>query len=80
MNFIDTSKNGGHPLYLEDIEFVQQSYKEAIAGITSSLGADSYILQDVIKHCNQQVYGLYLRGLWCWIKRFSMFQITRFHF
>lgn len=44
MNFIDTSKNGGHPLYLEDIEFVQQSYKEAIAGITSSLGADSYIL------------------------------------
>lgn len=44
MNYLDTTKNGGHPLYLEDLGFIQDAYKEAIAGITQGLGADSYIL------------------------------------
>ncbi|MCO5229617.1 MAG: hypothetical protein M9958_00535 [Chitinophagales bacterium] len=49
MNTLDTSKLGGHPLYLQDVGFVQNAYKEAIDGITSSLGADCYILTGCVK-------------------------------
>lgn len=44
MNYLDTTNEGGHPLYLEDLGFIQDAYKEAIAGITQGLGAESYIL------------------------------------
>lgn len=49
MNNIDASKNGGHPLYLQDVDFLQNAYKEAFEGITSSLKEDSYILSGCIK-------------------------------
>lgn len=49
MNTLDTSKTGGHPLYLQDVGFIQEAYKEAIEGLVSSLGATSYILSGCIK-------------------------------
>jgi hypothetical protein len=57
MNTIDTNKTGGHPLYLQDVGFLQNAYKEALEGITTSLGADSYILSGCVK-------TLQVAGVW----------------
>lgn len=44
MNVLDASKEGGHPLYLQDIDFIQKSYKEAFEGLISLFNEDSFIL------------------------------------
>jgi|GEM_PF-7114514 len=49
MNRFDTSQVGGHPLTLADFNFIQNTYKDAITGITKAFGADSYILSGCIK-------------------------------
>lgn len=49
MNTIDTSKTGGHPLYLQDVGFIQEAHKEVIEGLITSLNASSYILSGCVK-------------------------------
>jgi hypothetical protein len=53
MNKLDTTSNGGFPLTLDDFRFEADAIRDAIKGLASAFGVDTFAGSFIISGCNQ---------------------------